>query len=163
MISRQHKEKLNKMNSMAANVQLGTLLRQRQGILKGVINVSADARKGVVSAAHSLLDEDGNAIVLPAGAIITRGWMHIVTTFTSTSNNGTIALNCNSAGDLLVAVDADTIDDSAALVTLIPDGTLAAFVLTTAERTLTYAVATNKLLTGKMHVFLEYMLSTETE
>lgn len=147
------------MNSMSSKTQLGTLLRNRKGTLKGIIDV-ADSRQGGAVGAHNILDEDGNALVLPAGAIITQGYLDVITAMTSTGNNGTVAINANSAGDLLAAVDADT---KSGITALVPVGTAATMVKTTAERTLQYTVATNALLTGKWHVFLDYVLSSETE
>lgn len=162
MITRSRKFYLNRMNSVASKVQLGTLLRNRKGVLKGIYDVSADATLGAVGA-HNLLDDDGNPLVLPLGAIITQVYFHIVTAFTSTGNNGTVALTGNSSGDLLAAVDADTLPLSASHPgSGVPIGTAATMVILTAERTLKAEVATNALLTGKMHVFCEFVLSTET-
>jgi hypothetical protein len=157
--TRSEKFLLNRMNSTASKVQLGTLLRNRKGTLKCIVDV-ANVNQGGAVGSHNLLDEDGNAVVLPAGAIITQGYLDIITAFTSTSNDGTIALNCNSAGDLLAAVDADT---KSGITALVPVGTAATMVKTTAERTLQYTVAVHALLTGKAHVFLDYVLSSETE
>ncbi len=145
---------------MAANTQLGTLLRHRVGVLKGIIEVTSATLANGTVASHNLLNEDGNAVVLPAGAIIKQGWIDIITAFTSTSNDGTIALNANSAGDLLVAVDADTLSG---VSTLVPIGTAGTMVKTTADRTIQYTVATHAILTGKAHVFLEFVLSSEVE
>ncbi len=158
--TRSQKYILNRMNSAASKTQLGTLLRNRKGTLKCIYDLSDTVRQGGAVGDHNLLDEDGNAVVLPAGAIITQVYIDIITAFTSTGNNGTIALNAESAGDLLAAVDADTLSGVSAGV---PVGTAATMVKTTAERTLVCTVATNAILTGKAHVFVDYVLSSETE
>ncbi len=164
MITRGQKFYLNRMNSVASKVQLGTLLRNRKGTLKCIYDVSADASRGVTGASYNLKDEDGNDCVLPSGAIITQVYFDIVTAFTSTGNNGTIALDANTGGDLLAAVDADTLPLTASHPgSGVPIGTAATMVKLTADRTLKATVATNSLLTGKMHVFVDYVLSTETE
>jgi hypothetical protein len=159
MITRGEKYYLNRMNSVASKVQLGTMLRNRKGTLKCIYDVSADPTRGAVGA-HNLLDEDGNAITLPAGAIITQVYFDIITAFTSTGNNGTFAFNSEGAGDLLAAVDADT---KSGVFAGIPVGTAATMIKMTAARTLQATVATNALLTGKVHCFVDYVLSSETQ
>lgn len=159
MITRGSKDLLNKMNSMASKVQLGTLLRNRKGTLKAIYDV-ANTKQGGAVGTINLLDEDGNALVLPAGAIITQVYFDVVTAFTSTGNDGTFAFNAESAGDLLAAVDADT---KSGVFAGVPVGTGATMIKTTAARTLTVAVAVHALLTGKMHMFVDYVLSTEVQ
>lgn len=157
MITRNNKNLLNKMNSMASKTQLGTLLRNRKGTLKGIYDFST--RGGAVGT-YNLYDEDGNVVALPSGAIITQVYVDIVTAFTSTGGTGTIALTANSSGDLLAAVDADTLSGVNAGI---PVGTAATMVKTTADRNLSLAVATAALTAGKAHVFVDYVLSTETQ
>lgn len=161
MITRSQKDLLNKMNSMASKVQMGTLLRNRKGTLKGIFDFAA---RGGAIGTYNLLDEDGNVVALPAGAIITQVYFDIVTAFTSTGGTGTIALTANTSGDLLAAVDADTLPLSAGHPGAgIPVGTAATMVKTTADRNLSLAVATAALTAGKIHVFVDYVLSTEVQ
>lgn len=157
MITRGQKFFLNRMNSVASKTQLGTMLRQRKGTIKAIYDVSADPTRGTV-ASHNLLDEDGNAIVIPKGAIITQCYFDVITAFTSTGNNGTFAFNSEGAGDLLAAVDADT---KSGVFAGVPVGTAATMIKMTAARTLQATVATNALLTGKLHCFVDYVLSSE--
>jgi hypothetical protein len=159
MITRSQKDLLNKMNSMSSKVQLGTLLRNRKGTLKCILDV-ANVRQGGAVGDINLLDEDGNACVLPSGAIITQVYRDIVTAFTSAGGAGTVALKANTAADLLAAVDADTLSGVGAGV---PVGTAATMVKLTADRTLKATVAVEALTAGKMHVFVDYVLSTETQ
>lgn len=158
MISRSKKYLLNIMNGMSSKTQLGTELRCKVSVLKGVIDISAQGAGAV--GLHNILDEDGNALVLPKGAIVRQSYTDIVTAFTSTAGTGTIALGINTAVDNLAAVDADTLS---AVSANIPVGTGATMVKTTADRNLTYTVATNALLTGKMNVFYEFVLSSEIQ
>ncbi len=149
---------------MAANTQLGTLLRRRMGVLKGVIEVTSATLAYGTTGTHNILDEDGNALTLPSGAIIRQCYFDVVTAVTSTGSNATIALNANSAGDLLVAVEPDATGSiTTGVYPGVPIGTAATMVKTTADRTLTYAVAVNPILTGKINVFVEYVLSSEVE
>lgn len=98
---------------------------------------------------------------LPDDAIITQVWVDTITTMTSTGNNGTIALQANSAGDLLATIDADTIDDTTAIFAGVPVGTAATMVKLTAARDIKMVIATNAILTGKLNVFIEYVAKSE--
>ncbi len=103
-----------------------------------------------------LLGDDGLPVIIPDNAIIKQAYFEILTAFTSTGNNGTIALQSNAAGDLLATVDADT------LITGMNDGipvnTAATMIKLTADRQLKMVIATNAILTGKMDLFVEYVL-----
>lgn len=142
---------LDKMNSTAAKVRLGQLLRNQKGVAVGIWDFAVNG--GAVSTI-SLLDSEGKAIVLPANAVVTDAFVDIITAMTSTGNNGTIAINLQSAGDLLSAVDADTLSGVAAGI---PVGVAATAIKLTAERTLTVAIATNALLSGKFAVYVEWI------
>jgi hypothetical protein len=93
---------------------------------------------------------------LPANAVIKQVTIDILTAMTSTGGTGTIALKAQSAGDLLAAVDADTISG---LVAGVPVGTAATMIKLTAERTIIASVAVAALLTGKFNVVIEYYIS----
>jgi len=97
----------------------------------------------------------GLGVTIPANSVITKAWFDIITVFTSTGDNGTIALNAEGAGDLLAAVDADTL--SAGPNAGIPVGTAATMVKTTIARELTITIATNAILSGKLILFVEYV------
>jgi hypothetical protein len=120
------------------------------------LNYDFAVQAGAVGVVN-LLDEDGQPFTLPNKAIIKQVWIDILTAFTSTGNNGTIALTANASGDLLAAVDADTLSG---IVPGIPTGAAAAMVKCTAARTLKLAIATNAILTGKADVFVEYVQGT---
>lgn len=103
-----------------------------------------------------LLDQAGVIIPIPNKAIITDVYIDVVTGMTSTGGTGTIAIGLNSTGDLLAAVDADTLSN---IVAGIPIGTAATMVKATADRYLTATIATATLTAGKIEVFAEYVLS----
>jgi predicted RecA/RadA family phage recombinase len=117
---------------------------------KQVATAIIDATSGMTVAAHGL------GVTLPAKAIVTRAYLDIVTPFVSTSNDGTIALSVVGAGDLLVAVDADTLS---AQTECIPDGTAAKMIKCTTAKELTATVATHAMTAGKAVLFVEYVLS----
>jgi len=114
-----------------------------QGGAVGSINLLSD------------LTDSASTVVIPDNAIIKLAYIDILTAMTSTAGTGTIALNAQSAGDLLAAVDADTLSG---VVACIPVDTAATMIKLTADRTLTATVATNALLSGKFNLYVEYVL-----
>lgn len=102
---------------------------------------------------YNLLPEDQ---LIPNKAIITQVYIDIITGMTSSGGTGTVRLTLNSAGDLLAAVDADTISG---IVAGIPVGTAATMVKATADRNIVLAIATAALTAGKIAVFVEYVIS----
>jgi len=96
-------------------------------------------------------------VKIPSGAFITRVFLEKTTTFASAGGTGTIALSLVSAGDILAAVDADTLTGT--FTATIPVNTPATFVKNTAstEKELTLTVATEALTAGKYRIYVEYM------
>jgi len=94
--------------------------------------------------------------VLPPQAIITSGIIRVVTAPVGT--NATIALKLVGSEDILAAtaITSFTLD---ALLDVVPVGTAATSVLTTAYTQLTVTIATTALTAGKFHVALRYFLS----
>lgn len=139
-------------------VQLGTQL------VDGVVRVKRClydfAVHGGAVSTISLDDTDGKDCVLPTGAVITQVYFDILTAFTSTSNDGTIALTANSSGDLLAAVDADTLPLTASHPgSGIPIGTAATMVKLTAQRTITMAIAVHAITAGKANFYIQYVVA----
>lgn len=135
-------------------------LNQKRGVVKAVYDFAV---QGGAVGSLSLKDENGDLIILPAGAIITQVYVHIITAFVSTSNDGTIALTSNSTGDLLAAVDADTLPLSANHPSSgVPIGTAATMVILTAQRQIVLEIATHAMTAGKAAFFIEFVLSALT-
>jgi hypothetical protein len=128
------------------------------------------------AAAHAL------GVYIPSGAIITKVWYDVVTTFASTAGGtdlATIALHVQSAGDIVVAIaisDASNVWDAGMHASIIGfpnfgadaahDSALevaalfaATYLKTTAVREITATVATAALTAGKLNVYVEYTLS----
>jgi hypothetical protein len=98
------------------------------------------------------VDAIGNNI--PSGAVVTGGFIDVLTGVASAT--GTVALQVESAGDLLVAVS-----PTAALTTgrksIVPAGTGATAVKTTAARNLTMVIGTAALTAGKFRLVVLYV------
>lgn len=121
----------------------------------------------------------GLGVYIPNKAIITRAWYDVVTTFTSATDAATIALNVQSANDIVSAIaisdatnvwdagirgtkigfpnfGADAAHDSQVEVAALFAGS---YVKMTAERELTATVAGEALTAGKLVLFVEYIIS----
>jgi len=125
---------------------------------KFLARATFDATAGKAIGSHGL------GVSLPDNAIITRSWYEVITTFTSATDAGTIALGIPTddvAGiKAAVAISDGTNPWDAGIVEGIQDGTAAAFsVKTTAVRELTADVAVEALTAGKLVLFCEYVIS----
>jgi len=98
----------------------------------------------------------GLGVTLPDNAIIQRAFIDVVTGMTSAGGAGTIALHAEGAGDILAAVDADTLSG---IEEGIQDGTAANMVKCTAARELTATIAVEDLTAGAFVLFVEYVVS----
>lgn len=104
----------------------------------------------------NLVDDDGAAVKLPAGAIALAVFVYAEVAVTS-GGAATIDLNLEAANDLLAA-EAKASFSLAAKVQGIPDfGTLADSVRATVERNLTLSVNTAALTAGKLQVYVFYV------
>ena len=122
----------------------------------------------------------GLGVYLPDNAIITNAWYDVITTVTTAStDSGTIALHVQSAGDLVAAIavsNASNVWDAGVHGTLVSAPNLGADaahdtalevialyaalpIKMTAEREITATVAVAALLTGKVRIFVEYVIS----
>jgi hypothetical protein len=146
MIDSEKKYLLNKMNAVAAKVGLGDLVDSTLAVAKATFDVaSLGGAVGDISL----------GVTVPSGALVKKVYVVIKTPFVSAGGAGTLALKAQSAGDLLAAVDADTLSG---VVDGIPAGAAANMIVLTADRVLTATVAVEALTAGKADVFVEYVL-----
>jgi len=119
----------------------------------------------------------GTGVFIPTGAIVTRAWYQVKTSFTTASTNaGTIALTLQTAGDLVVGIAVSDgsnpwnaglsgcLPGNPAEATVAGDtGILAAArmaatqIALTAEREIVVTVGLHALTAGKMVIFVEYV------
>ena len=95
--------------------------------------------------------------VLPPQAIITSGIIRVVTAVTS-AGSATIQIKAVGTDDILAST-AKTSLTLDALLDVVPVGTAATSILTTAYTQLTFTVGTAALTAGKIHVGLRYFMS----
>lgn len=151
----------------------GTVVRELAVATFDAAGLDSSGTANTTIAAHGL------GVYLPTKAIITNVIVDVVTTFTSATDAGTIALKAQAADDLVAAIaisdasnvwdagihgskigypsfGADAAHDSALEVAAL---FAASMLKLTAARELTATVAVEALLTGKANIFVEYILS----
>jgi hypothetical protein len=121
-----------------------------------------DATGGKAIGTHALVDyATGAAFQLPTGAIITRSWYRVQTTFTSATDAATIALGVatDAAAGIkaAIAISNGANPYDAGNVEGISTGTVATMVaITTGARNINAVVAVEALTAGKLALVLEY-------
>ena len=92
-------------------------------------------------------------VLLPADAIVTSGFIHVLTAVTS-GGSGTLSFGLNSNVDMLAATAVASLTANA-VIPIVP--TNAVPVRLTAERELKATVATAALTAGKVAVYLRFV------
>lgn len=124
----------------------------KHGHLKVVFDPSAVTGDRTI-AAHTLA-------TLPAYTCITKAYYKVLTTFTSATDAGTIALAWASANDITTATAISAggnIWDAGGLVVGTPTGALSNEICVTADTALTATVAVEALTAGKLVLWVEYV------
>lgn len=155
MITSDKRHHFNRMNSQSFQFGLGTELDRKVAAVRGRYDFSVQG--GAVGSFNLLedLDDTQSTITIPDNAIITFAMVDILTAMASAGGAGTIALSSEGAGDLLAAVDADTLSG---LVAGIPVKSAATAIKMTADRTLAGAIAVEALTAGKFDLYVEFYL-----
>ena len=155
MISKDARFELDRSSERNLRLGLGKLLDRSPNVVR--VRYDFSVQGGAVGSVNLLedLDDSGSLVKLPDNAIIKQVTVDILTAMASSGGTGTIALSSEGSGDLLAAVDADTLSG---LVAGIPDGAAANMIKLTAERTLVAEIATEALTAGKFDAFVEYYL-----
>jgi hypothetical protein len=129
----------------------------RLGVARFTFDPSATAGMRTI-AAHGL------GVTIPDNAIILGGGMEILTTFTSATDAGTIAISVEGANDLVTAtaISSGTFWDAVKYKVVVPTALEAAGVATaiklTAAREITATVAVEALTAGKLVGWLFYVV-----
>jgi len=123
-------------------------------VVKATFDPSGDATKRVI-AAHS------SGVFIPAGAIITKTMYDVLTTFTSATDAGEIAVSVAAANDIKVAIAisnaANPYDNIAALVAGTPISAATAIKLS-ADKEVIFTTTVEALTAGKLDFYIEYYL-----
>lgn len=153
MLSATKRTGLQYTDYAASKHELGMELNRVPNCVKG--NYSFAVQGGAVGDV-TLLDDNGQPVKIPSGALVRNVAVVVDTTLTA-AGAATLDLNLQSANDLVVAADFD--DWNAGVkVQGIPDfATVADQILLSAERTLTLSINSNALTAGIFRVFVDYV------
>jgi hypothetical protein len=145
-------EKINNSSPVAQLTKLGDQVRQRRHTAEAVFDFAING--GSIGAKN--LGE-----FIPRGAVIRRAWYDVLSTFTSGTDAATIALQVESAGDLVTAIAISDVSNpwDAGIHDAIPVDTAATAIKTSAVNELQAVVAVEALTGGRLRLFVEYMLS----
>jgi YbbR domain-containing protein len=122
---------------------------------QGIKTVQAEydfAKDGGATGTITLRAVDANGNVIPAGSVITGGYVDVETACASAT--GTIALQSEAAGD--IHATAGQASWTTGRKSVVPAGTGATAVKTTVERNLKAVIATAAFTAGKFRVVLFY-------
>lgn len=125
------------------------------GYKHGMGRCTFDATGGKATGAHTC------DLVIPKGAAVKFAAYKVLTTFTSATDAGTIAISVVAANDVVsaVAISTGTTWDAASIpIETIPKvETSTTWLVTTAAVSPTFTVATEALTAGKMVVWFEWL------
>lgn len=117
--------------------------------------------RGIFSATGgSSIAAHGTGLIIPKGSSITRCVYKVLTTFTSSTDAGTIALSCVAANDIVsaAAISTGTTWDASIPIVCIPvTATLSTWLHTTVDSEIVATVAVEALTAGKLVVFAEWL------
>ena len=131
--------------------QVGTLLVSHQvRILKAKYDFAV---QGGAQVTGNLVGENGKPVIVPKGAVIVNCLIDVLTTGAA-GGTGTMSLTAQGAGDLKGTTAAASYTGRVACV---PVGTAATAIKMTADRTLTYTIATANWTQGKFWVYIYYI------
>lgn len=155
--------KLHAINATAVEINYvaaGRVALDRDGLSsRGIARVTFDA--GIV--ANRAVGAKVSAVTLPINAIVIGGFFDVNTLFTSVNaNNGTIAIHVEGAADIQAgAAVSGAPYSSIGRKPIVPKNNTpdSTSVKCTAARAITFTVAVSDLLTGKLTLFLEYVVS----
>ena len=135
----------------------------------GQLRVQDDTdTKGVVMTAIATYDfaVNGGAIsaidlgiTIPNNAVVLDGMIDVITTATSATDAGTMAIHLQSANDIVSAAAISASGWDAGLTAIIPLGTAASAIKLTAARAVTATIAVEAFTAGKFHVIIRYVVT----
>lgn len=154
---------LNRINSAAPDESSGTEIHRCKNLAKFIYDFAVQG--GATGTTANLKDDQGNPAFLPVGAIITRSFVNVLTTFVGAT--ATIAVQTVSAGDLLAATAVASFT-AAANIEGKATGTAANFSGPVVATSVTLngtqggpvnvVIATAALTAGKMAIYVEYVI-----
>ena len=124
--------------------------------LKSAVATYSFARDGGATGAIVLSGVGAEGAVIPAGSVVTGGYLEVTTTCTS-GGSATVAPHVEGAADILSAASGAVANLTAGRKSVIPAGTGTTSVKTTVARNITATIATAALTAGAFRVVLFYV------
>lgn len=137
----------------AYKAQLGPELNKVPNCVKGIYDFS---KVGGAVGDYNLVDDDGNPVKIPSGALV-RNVVVLVDTAGTSGGAATVDLQVEAANDLLAAEAIASFSGNAKIQGIPDFATVADQKLTTAERNLVMSVNAAALTAGKWRVFVDYV------
>src|SRR5574343_2097408 len=146
---------INKKDQVNDKVKFGDIVGlNRLRVVKGTYSFAV---QGGAVGTIALKDENGGTLTLPSGAIIVHTVNEVTTSLTS-GGSATIAITCQSAGDLVTATAVASWDAAVNTVTNnVLLGTPSTALKLTAERTVSAVVAVAALTAGVANIWVWYI------
>lgn len=113
-----------------------------------------------LTSASRTIAAHGCGLTIPKNALVTGAWYKVLTTFTSASDAGTIAISIVAANDVVsaVAISTGTTWDAAGAIEGLPKiETTSSWLTTTDDSEVTFTVASEALTAGKLVLWVEWL------
>ncbi len=148
--------KLDRSSAVAREASLGSNLNEAsQWGVKGTWSYAYSG--GAASTSYTFKNEWlSENLTLPAGAIIKECFFDVVQAVGSSTGSGKFSLDANATADLKAAAFANSYSGR---VACIPTGAIASAIKLTASRNIQLTVGSEALTSGKINLFLQYVLS----
>jgi len=130
------------------------------GAVTGLVEITDNGTGDQTFLAGAGIGQHALGVTLPDNAIITGGFVDVLTTFKDEDNDSaTIAIQVQGANDIVNATAISAVGNiwDAGLRDVIPDATGSTAVKTDAAREMLMVVADDQLEAGKMRVYLRYV------
>jgi len=122
---------------------------QMRRVARATYNVAASATMGDIG-------DHASGVILPDNAVVTRAWIDTITALDSAADGASISVTAESAADVCaVTVEANV----SGFFDCLTDTSTGLYFKTTEGRDITFTIADESLTTGKIVLFLEYVVS----
>ncbi len=135
-----------------------TAERMRTGLHTQKLRYAVSLQGGAIGAVVADVPD-----TIPENAVVTKAWIRVTETFTSSTDAATIAVSLVGADDIVAAIAISNVANAwdAGFQAAIQDGAAANFLAVTADFRITVTVAVEVLLLGAMDIHLEYSLPAD--
>lgn len=145
-----------KYNNEAPVEGLAGLVQQKLGCLKAIWDASVDG--GAAGGTYTLKDEDGKAVVIPPGAIITWGYIDVITPLVN-DGAGEFAIDFIQGGSPTTLLQQQDMSGISGIISAAQNGSTNTMLKLTDLTLLQVSTVFANFTAGKLVVFLEFVIS----